>query len=340
MIISQTPFRVSLFGGGTDFPEWFEHESGAVVSGAINKFAYLSLRELPPFFDHRIRAVYSRIEAVASAEHLTHPAVREILGHYLPGEGLEVVYQGDLPAQSGVGTSSAFTVGLLAAVKALKGHVPTREELAREAIWVEQELLAEKVGVQDQIASAYGGLNLITFGPGKQDFSVQSIPNSDSLAKTLESCLVLIFSGKQRLSSEVQKDLDPGKARTRANLHRTYELVHDFLELSLNHTNHETFAHELGELLNESWELKKAINPGAVTDGLETMKQSLQKQGATGAKILGAGGGGFVLAAISPDKRNALIDWANKQQVGYALEFSFSDRGSQIIHNSPDSSNH
>ena len=334
MIISQTPFRVSLFGGGSDFPNWFESEAAAVVSGSIDKFAYLSLRRLPPFFEHKTRAVYSVIEAVSDTSELAHPAIREILGHYLPGEGVEVVYQGDLPAQSGVGTSSSFAVGMLAAVKALDGHHPTREELAREAIWVEQDLLRENVGLQDQIAAAYGGLNLITFGPGPDEFAVQSIRNSDLLAKNLSRCLILVFSGKQRFSSELQQNLSENSERSRRALRRTVQLVHEFLALSSDNSGWESYALDLGELLNESWHLKKQMNDRAVTDDLDILKLKLLEQGATGVKILGAGGGGFLLAAVPPNRKEALLEWVNRQKDGYALSFGFVDQGSRIIHNS------
>lgn len=334
MIISQTPFRVSLFGGGSDFPDWFVSEAAAVVSGSIDKFAYLSLRRLPPFFAHKTRAVYSVIEAVRDTNELAHPAIREILGHYLPGEGVEVVYQGDLPAQSGVGSSSSFTVGLLAAVKALDGHHPTREELAREAIWVEQDLLREKVGLQDQIAAAYGGLNLITFGPGPKEFAVQSIRNSDLLAENLSRCLILVFSGTQRFSSEVQQDIAERSERSDKALSRTVQLVHEFLAISSEVSDLESYSLDLGELLKESWDLKKEMNDRAVTEDLETLKLNLLRQGATGAKILGAGGGGFLLAAVSPNKKEALLKWASRQKGSYAFGFRFVDQGARVIHNS------
>lgn len=334
MIISQTPFRVSLFGGGSDFPEWFESDEAAVVSGAIDKFAYLSLRRLPPFFEHRVRAVYSIIEAVGDSSELAHPAIREVLSYYLPKVGVEIVYQGDLPAQSGVGTSSSFTVGLLAAVKTLGGLHPSREALAREAIWVEQTLLRERVGLQDQIAAAYGGLNLIEFGPGPDEFVVQSIRNSDFLSKHLERCLILVFSGKKRMSSDIQQSFGENKKLSNQSMRRTVQLVRDFLSISSAITDLESFVAELGELLNESWELKKNLNARAVTSDLEDLKIQLLRNGAAGVKILGAGGGGFLLAAVQPTFKESLLNWVNNQGIGYALSFKFVDQGSRIIHNS------
>lgn len=334
MIISQTPFRLSLFGGGSDFPDWFETEKGQVVSGAIDKFAYISLRRLPPFFDHKIRAAYSIIETVNSSDELTHPAMKAILSHYLPEEGVEVSYQGDLPAQSGVGTSSSFTVGLLAAVKKLTGATSSREELARDAVWVEQDLLRENVGLQDQIAAAYGGLNHIEFGPARDAFTVRSIGNSDVLARRLQDCLVMVFSGKQRFSSEIHGGMGALSPHARQALRRTVGLVDDFLSLAENPGRPGEFPRILAELLDESWALKIAVNPNTVTPEILDLRDALKKNGALGVKILGAGGGGFLLASVPQGEKDDFILRTNGHSGKHAVPFRFVDVGAQILHHS------
>ena len=334
MIISQTPFRISLFGGGSDFAEWFQNEKGQVISGTIDKFAYITLRELPPFFPHRIRAIYSIIDVANESESLKHPAMRAIFSHYVPGKGLETSYQGDLPAQSGVGSSSSFTVGLIAAVQTFLRQNLSREQLARNAIWIEQEVLKERVGLQDQISAAFGGLNHIVFGPGRSEFSVRSINGASAVSKMLSDSLVLVFSGKQRFSSQVQEGSRPESKSGRTALLRTVELVDEFLDLIDRRLPTQEFLEIFAELIEESWSLKASLNPFAVTPELEAARESLKSRGALGVKVLGAGGGGFLLAVVNPERKQAFIDHWNAREGGYALGFSFVDHGSRLIHNS------
>ena len=205
MILTRTPFRVSFFGGGTDLPGWVDQYGGSVISTSINKYCHISLRSLPPFFDHKHRFVYSKVESIRSLHETEHPVIREVLLHYQISEGLEIHHDGDLPARSGLGSSSSFTVGLLAAVNAHLGIMKTKTELAKEAIFVEQTLLNEAVGLQDQIATSFGGFNHITFTPDGE-FQVNPIFLNDENKEKLQASLLLFYSGKQRVASDIETE--------------------------------------------------------------------------------------------------------------------------------------
>jgi D-glycero-alpha-D-manno-heptose-7-phosphate kinase len=202
MIISRTPFRISFFGGGTDFPEWYREHGGAVLATTIDKYCYLTCRHLPPFFEHRIRVVYSKIENCQSVEEISHPSVREVLRYLKFDRGVEIHHDGDLPARSGMGSSSAFTVGLLNALYALKGHMVNKQQLAKESIEIEQNWVRENVGSQDQVVTAYGGLNHITF-LANGEISVRPVTISTERMKELNSHLMLFYTGIARTSSEI-----------------------------------------------------------------------------------------------------------------------------------------
>src|SRR5215203_1658939 len=290
MIISRTPFRVSFFGGGTDYPDWFHEHGGAVLATTIDKYCYISVRELPPFFDHRFRVVYSIVENVQEVADIAHPAVRAVLQRLEVDRGLEIHHDGDLPARSGLGSSSAFTVGLLRSVHALRGRHTSKEALASEAIHVEHCMLREPVGLQDQISAAFGGFNHIHFRPdGTYDVEPMILPRERLAA--LEDHLLLVFTGISRLAPAVaQTVIDNLKNRT-GELKAMQEMVDRAIELLASPAD----IVEFGRLLDESWRLKRRLSDRVSNSEVDALYETATRAGAIGGKLLGAGGGGFVL---------------------------------------------
>lgn len=277
-----------MFGGGTDHPKWFSQNGGSVVSFSIDKYSYITLRELPQFFSHKFRVAYSKVETTDSAEQILHPAVREAFIKYASKFKLELHHHGDLPAQSGVGSSSAFAVGLIKSLYAINGKEIDNYRLAEEAINFEQKDLRETVGSQDQIACALGGINYIQFN-SNSIWDVHSINLDSKYLKDIESRIVLIYSGISRFSSDISKGL-LDKLETKSKLmNRTRFLADEFNELLLAKG-------DLGlvsEMLKESWSIKKDLNPFSITPELDNFYQTALLKGARAGKVLGAGGGGF-----------------------------------------------
>ena len=305
MIIIRTPYRVSLFGGGTDHPSWYRENSGSVLSFSIDKFSYVNIRELPPFFKHRYRISYSKIEVVEKVNEIKHPVVREAFRKFSGGQSLELHHHGDLPARSGVGSSSAFSVGVIHALLALQGAEQgeiEKQKLADLAINFEQIDLAEAVGSQDQVACALGGINFINFGPGER-WVHESLQLSPDYLKEIETRMVLVFSGVDRISSNIQKSLLENIETKFEMLKRTQELAKECYEIF----RHEGSLEAIGTMLNESWELKLKMNPLAATELLQNLFNKARLAGADGGKILGAGGGGFCLFWIDPKIRESFI---------------------------------
>lgn len=302
MIITRTPYRVSLFGGGTDHPEWYRNNGGAVLSFAIDKFCYINIRELPPFFNHRFRVAYSKVETTKEINEINHPAVREAFRKFTPDLSLELHHHGDLPAQSGVGSSSAFAVGLIHSLLALRGESISLEDLANQAIELEQKDLRETVGSQDQIACSLGGINFIEFGPGDR-WSVTPLHLSPAYSAKIEAYIVLLFTGISRSSSDVSKGLLENLESKAATLERTRELAVTCNEIF----QMEDDLSQVGPMLMESWDLKKKMNPASVTPLLEEFLERALAAGALGGKILGAGGGGFCLFWVEPGERASFI---------------------------------
>ena len=302
MIITRTPYRISLFGGGTDHPDWYRQNGGAVLSFAIDKYSYINVRELPPFFDHTYRVAYSKVETGKDISEIKHPAVREGFRIFATHPNLELHHHGDLPARSGVGSSSAFAVGLIHALLALDGREVPPNELAQMAIDFEQITLAETVGSQDQIACALGGINYIQFGPGNT-WSSQKLDIPPSYQEEIEARIVLLYSGIDRISSDVSKSLLENLETKFDSMKRTQELAMEGRRIFAQ----EGDLTQIGPMLVESWDLKKKMNPQAVTPHLEEFFERARKNGAEGGKILGAGGGGFCLFWISPSKRESFI---------------------------------
>jgi D-glycero-alpha-D-manno-heptose-7-phosphate kinase len=291
-----------MFGGGTDHPKWFNENSGSVVSFSIDKYSYITLRELPPFFSHKFRVVYSKIETTDNAKQILHPAVRGAFIKYADGFNLELHHHGDLPAQSGVGSSSAFAVGLIKSLYAINGKDIDSYRLADEAIIFEQNDLLETVGSQDQIACALGGINHIEFNSNNK-WKITKINLDSGYIKDIESRIVLIYSGIPRFSSDISKGL-LDKLETKSQLmNRTKDLADEFNKLLLM----EGDLSLVGELLKESWSIKKELNSFSITPELDNFYQSALLKGAKAGKVLGAGGGGFFLFWVEPENRASFI---------------------------------
>ena len=318
-----TPFRVSFFGGGTDYPSWFKENGGLVLSTTIDKFCYITCRYLPPFFEHKHRLVYSRVETVKNIQDIQHPAVRGILSTLKIEKGMEIHHDGDLPARSGLGSSSAFTVGLLNAIYALSGEHVSDKELAKQAIHIEQEVLKEHVGSQDQIAAAVGGLNQIQFFTDGTFSTLPLIVNQEK-KELLESHLMLFFTGISRYASQIaQSKIENFKNRT-GELKRLAEMTHEGLDIL---RGPEDFILEFSKLIDESWQIKKRLSDKVSTPVIDQIFDSAKNAGALGGKLLGAGGGGFLLLLVPPERK---ANVRNKLNNLTEVPFKFEHLGSRI----------
>lgn len=324
MIISRTPFRISFFGGGTDYPAWYKNNGGgAVLSASINKYCYLTCRYLPPFFEHKIRLVWSRVETVKRAEDIMHPTAREIIQFLKITDGLEIHHDADLPARSGLGSSSAFTVGLLHALHTLGGKKPTKLQLALEAIHVEQERVKENVGSQDQVVAAFGGLNKIQFG-GNDHVKVTPLVLDEDVMRALEDHIMLFYTGLARNASEVAAEqirLTPQKTK---ELHRMRGMVDAAITLLKEEKNIEDF----GKLLHESWQIKRTLSPHVSNNSIDEIYEAGRSAGALGGKLLGAGAGGFILFFARPEEQTKIRTKLNKLLY---VPVKFENNGSEII---------
>ena len=301
MIISKTPFRISLLGGGTDYPAHFKQHGGAVLGFAIDKYCYISVRRLPNFFEHKTRIAYTNIELVKDHKDIVHPAVRAVLQTTNINEGLEIHHDADIPAKSGMGSSSAFTVGLLNALAALDGRMTTKRELADSAIYIEQEVIKECVGCQDQVWAAYGGLNKIEFYQDR-DFAVSPIILSAKRRAEFEASLVLYFTGFSRIASEVAAGQVARAKENAARLKHMRQMVDEGVSL-LTSTAPLSY---LGTLLNESWAMKRELAANVSDPKIDKIYQTGLAAGAWGGKLLGAGAGGFMLFMVGNGERSAL----------------------------------
>jgi D-glycero-alpha-D-manno-heptose-7-phosphate kinase len=301
VIITRTPFRISFFGGGSDYPAWFDEHGGAVLTSTIDKYCYISARFLPPFFDFRHRVVWSRIEHVVDATEIEHPVVREVIGFLGLESGVEIHHMADLPARAGLGSSSAFTVGLLHSLHALKGAMVTKNHLAREAIHVEQTLLKEHVGVQDQIEVAHGGLNHIELFPG-DEYRITPLALQRARVRELESNMMLYFTGFTRLSSDVAGEQIRAVRQNAADIREMVGMVRQGRDILLGTGAIEAF----GRLLDESWRLKRGLSPAISTSAIDGIYAAARAGGAIGGKLLGAGGGGFMLIFADPERQDSV----------------------------------
>lgn len=325
MIITKTPFRMSFFGGGTDKVEFFKHHGGAVLSTTFDKYCYVTLRKLPPFFDYRTELVYSKIERVKEVNHLEHPLVKNAI-QFMNLNDVRIAYDADLPARSGLGTSSSFAVGLLSACHALKGEYAGKHQLAKEAIYLERTLCEESGGWQDQISASFGGFNKIVFYDEKYEVH-PVIMQRDRLLK-LNNNLFLFFTGFTRISSDVQKRSKSDKDAIKRLLEMK-SLV-DEAESILVNTNRDLA--EFGDLLDYTWQLKK--KSGAVSnDSLDEIYKTALKFGARGGKLLGAGQGGFFVFYVEEGKQKTFLE---KMNFLLNIPFNFENNGTKIIHYNQD----
>ncbi len=327
MIISKTPFRISFFGGGTDYPAWYKQNSGAVLSTTIDKYCYISIRYLPPFFEHKHRIVYSLIENVKSIREIRHPAVKALLELFEIEKGVEVHHDGDLPAHSGLGSSSAFTVGMLNSLHALKGRIISKEQLAKEAIHVEREKLKENVGSQDQIAVAYGGFNRIIFN-NDNNFRVEPIALQKGKIRELEGHLMLIYTGLSRYASKIASEQIKNTGYKTKELMAMRQMVDYAIEI-LNSNEDIT---RFGKLLHEAWQFKKKLSKKITNPTINSLYERALCRGAIGGKLLGAGGGGFIILFVPPQMRKRL---RGELKDFLEVKFSFENNGSQIIYYNP-----
>ena len=327
MIISRTPFRVSFFGGGTDYPAWYLKHGGQVLSTAIDKYCYITLRHLPPFFEHRIRAVYSKMEICQSYEELKHPAIRETLRFLKFERNLEIHHDGDLPARSGMGSSSSFTVGLLHALYALKGQMPNKEQLARESIHIEQKLIGETVGSQDQCAAAYGGFNHIIFSP---DGEIEVRPLTLSLPRLTELSdhLMLFYTGIMRTASDVAQTYVENLGAKDELMRTMHAMVDDGIKL----VQGSRCICGFGELLHMAWQAKRSLSPNVSNSVVDDLYERARENGAIGGKLIGAGGGGFLLLFVPPSAQNRVRESLCEL---LHVPFNFCRHGSQIIFYEP-----
>jgi len=323
LIISKTPYRISFFGGGTDFPVWYRQHGGSVLSTTIDKYCYISCRNLPPFFEHKHRIVYSLIENVESISEIKHPAVRGIFEWLGIESGLEIHHDGDLPARSGLGSSSSFTVGLLNALRAHQHGRYSKQKLAGDAIHIEQNVIGEVVGSQDQVAAAYGGFNHIKFGK-EPEFEVHPVVTTPEKLSVLNGYMMLFFTGVQRFACTIEQEKISRINDNTAQLDRLSQMVTDGLEV-LHSSNF--IVEDFGSILHESWQIKRELSTNVSNDLIDEGYQNALDCGAIGGKILGAGGGGFMLIFASPEKHHQIIE---RLSSFVHVPFRFENRGATI----------
>ncbi len=303
MLTSRTPFRISFFGGGTDYPAWYLKEDGAVLSTTIDKYCYLNCRFLPPYFNVKHRIVWSHIETVNSISEILHPAVREGLRFmgFDDSRGLEIHHMGDLPARSGMGSSSAFAVGLINVLMNLQGKQLDKKDLAAKAIELERDILKENVGSQDQVAAAYGGFNLIRFNRDGS-FHVQPAIVSKERLTQLESRLMLFYTGMNRMASEIASSV----IENIPNRRQSFLSMQGMVEKGCSLLSGSADLDEFGRLLHESWLVKKSLSVAISNDRIDHIYQRAIEHGALGGKLLGAGGTGFMIFYVPPHKQEAV----------------------------------
>lgn len=326
MIITQTPFRMSFFGGGTDFPQFFNEYGGSVISTTFDKYCYVNVRHLPRFFDYKTEICYSKTERVSSLEEIQHPAIREAM-RFLDMYEIRLTYEADLPARSGLGTSSSFAVGMLNAFYALKGKYADKYKLAKEAIYLERVLCQESGGLQDQIAAAYGGLNRIDFRD--DDFEVTPIIISPQRKRELNENLMLFFTGFSRFSSNIARHQENAIDEKNQQLLEMLSLVDDAQEVLTG----EGELNEFGRLLDYTWKLKRGITTVISNDSIDGLYQKALNAGALGGKLLGAGGGGFLLFYVEKDKQESV---RKAMENLLYVPFEFENGGTRVLHYTPE----
>ncbi|MBU1262272.1 kinase [bacterium] len=331
MIISRTPFRISFFGGGTDYPIWYKENGGAVLNTSINKYCYIACRYLPPFFDYKYRIRYTEHEEVKSISEIQHPSVRECLRFVdLDNRGVEIQHNADLPAMSGLGSSSSFTVGLLNVLYALKGRMTTKRQLALDAIHVEQDRIKENVGSQDQTAAAFGGLNKIEFG-GEQEITVLPITINQEKIDMFQNHLMLFFAGFPRNASDIAAE----QIKKTPDKHKELKIMMELVESAIDILNNDKEpVDNFGKLLHEAWNIKRGLTSKITNPIIDEIYETAINAGALGGKLLGAGGGGFMLFFVKPQLQPKIKERLKKLLY---VPFAFERLGSQIIYYAPES---
>lgn len=325
MIISKTPYRISFFGGGTDFEEYFSQYGGEVVGSTINKYCYVSVRSLQKFFDHKYRVSWSKIENVNNISDIDHPTVKGILKHFkLYNQGLEIHYDGDLPGNSGIGSSSSFCVGLINSLNKKYNLKLNKKKIAQEAFFIESRVIKENVGMQDQVWASYGGFNSIKFE--KRKFLVSKIKIKKKIITNLQNNLLMFYSGKSRFSDKIEKDK---KKKIKNKIHYYHQIknqvkeCHKILKSGRN-------LDDFGLLMDEYWNLKKNLSSKVSSGEINEVYDEAMKSGALGGKLLGSGGGGFFIFYVPRNNQIKLRKKLNKLE---EVDFSFSNEGSSIIFN-------
>ena len=329
MVITSTPLRISFFGGGTDYPVWYRQHGGSVLATTINKCCYITCRRLPPFFDYHTRISYSKVENVRRNDAIEHPSVRGCLQFLGVDEGLEIHHVADLPARTGLGTSSAFTVGLLLGLYALQDRMRDKQALAADAIHVEQELLQEAVGAQDQVSAAYGGFNRINFHTDGS-IEVKRVLTAPSRLAELEQHLALYFTGFARTASEIAQEQVRMTPQRKRELDTLLQLVGEAEAII---TSPRRSLDEFGHLLHQGWQIKRSLTQRITNANIDAIYEAGLSAGALGGKLLGAGGGGFMLFFVPPERRQAVRERLKKL---LCVPFSFSNRGSHVVVYEPD----
>jgi D-glycero-alpha-D-manno-heptose-7-phosphate kinase len=324
MIVTRTPLRISFFGGGTDYPVWYRQHGGAVLSTTIDKCCYITCRNLPPFFEYHSRISYSKVENVVSNRSIEHPSVRACLQFLEINKGVEIHHVADLPARTGLGTSSAFTVGLLLGLYALKNQMRDKRALAADAIRVEQELLQEAVGAQDQVSAAHGGFNRINFHVD-DTIDVKRVVTAQGRLVELEQHLALYFTGFSRIASEIAKEQIRVTPQKKKELETMMQMVNEAEAIV---TSPSRSINEFGRLLHEGWKVKRTLTQNITNNSIDDIYEAGLSAGALGGKLLGAGGGGFMLFFVPPENREALRLRLKRL---LCVPFAFSKNGSQVI---------
>ena len=325
MIISRTPFRISFFGGGTDYPTYYYEHGGAVLSASIDKYCYISCRFLPPFFDHKQLIVYSQREVANKVSEIKHPSVRETIKFLKEKGGLSLQHEGDLPARTGLGSSSSFTVGLLNTLYALRGKIVSKKQLSMEAIHIEQNLIKEHVGSQDQTIAAFGGFNKIEFKRNR-NIEVHPVTLDSNKLTFFQRHLMMYFTGFSRISSEVAEYQIKAIPYNKKQLRTMHEMVEEAVTiLNTNNNSYDAF----GKLLHEGWKLKRSLTDKISTPYVDEIYETAKRAGALGGKLLGAGGGGFMVFFVRPEEQPKVKEKLKKLLY---VPFKFEDLGSQIIY--------
>ena len=324
MIITRTPFRISFFGGGTDYPAWYRVHGGAVLATTIDKYCYITCRRLPPFFEYKHRIVYSSVENVRHNDEIEHPSVRAVFNWANILDGLEIHHDADLPARSGLGSSSTFTVCLVHALYALRGQMASQEILARDGIHIEQNLIGEHVGSQDQVSAAYGGFNRINFYRD-DTFDVSPVILPMDRRKELHDHLMLCFTGFSRIANEIAKSKIDNLKNRETEFNRIREMVDEAIAIL---ADSRICIDEFGRLLDQGWKYKRSLSDRVSTPEIDYIYDEAMRAGAIGGKILGAGGGGFMLLFAKPEKHAEIRERLKKL---VHVSFNFDNTGSRVV---------